>query len=62
MCFEPEHAGSRKRIHSDFLPPRRFIAAAMDLAVVRTAHRHRELIARLATERSRLRKPQMMRI
>jgi hypothetical protein len=51
-----------KRIDCSLLPPRQFIAAAMDLAVVRTAQRHRELIAHLATERSRLRKTQMMRI
>src|SRR6516164_3831398 len=34
----------------------------MNLTVMRPAQRHREFIARLATERSRLRKTQMMRI
>src|SRR5215467_8468538 len=34
----------------------------MDLAMVSTAQRYRELIAYLATERTRLRKTQMMRI
>src|SRR5437588_9098954 len=34
----------------------------MDFAMVSPAQRHRELIAHLATERTRLRKTQMMRI
>ncbi len=34
----------------------------MDLAVVRATERHRELVAHLATERTRLREAQMMRI
>ena len=57
MCFKPKRAGSRKRIYSGLSPPRSFITAAMDLTVVRAAERHRELVAYLATERSRLREP-----
>jgi hypothetical protein len=34
----------------------------MDLTMMSPAQRHREFIARLATERTRLRKKQMMRI
>jgi hypothetical protein len=37
MGFKPKRACGRKWIHSDFLPPRRFIAAAMDLSVMGAA-------------------------
>jgi len=47
---------------SRFLSPRRLIAAAMDLTVMRTTERHRELIAQLATEGTRLREAQVVRI
>jgi hypothetical protein len=35
MGFKPERAGSHKRVCSSVLPPQSFIAAAMDLAMVR---------------------------
>jgi hypothetical protein len=35
MGFKPERAGCREWIYSDISPPRSFIAAAMDLTVVR---------------------------
>jgi hypothetical protein len=60
MGFEPERAGSGKRIHSRVPPPRSFITAAMDLTVVRATERHRELVADLATERTRLREAHMV--
>jgi hypothetical protein len=60
MCFKPKRAGSRKRIYSGLSPPRSFITAAMDLTVVRATERHRELVADLATERTRLREAQMV--
>jgi hypothetical protein len=37
MGFKPERAGGRKRIYSGVPPPRSFITAAMDLAVMRAA-------------------------
>jgi hypothetical protein len=43
MGFEPEHAGSRKRIGCSLLPPRRLVAAAMDPAVVRVGDTKQEL-------------------
>jgi len=46
----------------DRLPPPAFVAGAMDRTMVDTAERHREFIARLAAERTRLRIAQVMRI
>ena len=57
MGFKPERAGSRKWIYSSVPPPQSFIAAAMDLTVMRATERHREFIAHFATERTRLREP-----
>jgi hypothetical protein len=34
MGFKPKRAGGRKRIYLGLLPPRPFIAAAMDLPVM----------------------------
>ena len=62
MRFKPEHAGGREWIYSGLSPPRPFIAAAMDLAMMRATQRHRKFVAHLATERTRLRKAQMVRI
>jgi len=62
MGFKPKHASGCKRIYSGVFPPRTFIAAMMDLTVMRAAQRHRELITHLATERTRLRQAKMMRI
>jgi hypothetical protein len=56
MSFKPERTGSRKRIYSCVPPPRSFIATAMDLTVVCPTQRHGELVADLASERTRLRK------
>jgi len=60
MSFKPERAGSRKRIYSRVPPPRFFIATAMELTVMRATQRHRELVADLASERTRLREAQMV--
>jgi hypothetical protein len=62
MGFKPECASSQKWLCSSVLPPQSFIAAAMDLAMVRATERHRKLVTHLATERTKLREPQMMRI
>jgi hypothetical protein len=60
MGLKPKCAGSRKRIYSGLPPPQSFIAAVMDLTVMRATERHREFIAHFATERPRLREPQMV--
>jgi hypothetical protein len=62
MRFQPERAGSRKRIYSPVLPPRSFTSAVMNLSVMRSTERHRKFVAHLTTERTPLRKAQMMRI
>jgi len=59
---KPQRACGDKRLYADVPPPRCFIAAAVDLSVMRAAYRHRELIAHLATERTGLHKTQMVRI
>jgi hypothetical protein len=35
MGFKPEHAGGRKRIYSIVPPPRSFVAATMNVTVMR---------------------------
>ena len=50
MGFKPECAGSHKWVCSSVLPPQSFIAAAMDLAMVRATERHRKLVTHRATE------------
>jgi hypothetical protein len=62
MSCKPKRAGGGKRIYSGASPPRSFITAAMDLTVMRATERHGKLVAHLATERTPLRKAQMMRI
>jgi hypothetical protein len=48
MRFEPQRTGRNCRIKTGFLPPRRFIAIAMNLAMVPSTQRDSELIADLA--------------
>jgi hypothetical protein len=55
MRFKPERTGGRNWVCSAVLPPQSFIAAAMDLPVMCSAQRHRELVTDLATKRTRLR-------
>jgi hypothetical protein len=62
MGFKPECARSRKRIYPSVPPPRSFLPAAMNLTMMRPAQGHRELIAHLPTERTRLRKAQVVGI
>ena len=51
-----------ERLNVEALPPGQFIARLMQLPVMTAAERDSELIADLHAERSRLGKPQMMRI
>jgi hypothetical protein len=54
--------GGFQRIDFESFPPCNLIAGLMQLPMVPTAKRHREFIADLKTDGSRLSKPQMMRI
>jgi hypothetical protein len=58
----PERLGNTEGIDAGCLPPSLLVADAMDFAVVHPAERDRELIARLASERPRLRVAQVMRV
>jgi hypothetical protein len=58
----PETSRNFQGIHSVTIPPRAFIAGLVQLPVMSTAQRHRELITHLETDGSRLRKPQVMGI
>ena len=58
--FEPQLTGREGRVDSSLVPPRRFIAMTMQLAVMATAERHGELVADLAAERPALGKAQVM--
>src|SRR5947207_1322620 len=49
-CLCPQGRRDGKRIETELIPPFRFIATAVDLPMVGTAERHRELIAHLASE------------
>ena len=62
MRLEPERAGGSGRIDAGPLPPGRFVATAMHLAMMAAAERHGELVAHLAAKRRMLGKAQMMRI
>ncbi len=50
MGVQPQYAGREGRINSDALPPRGFIAATMDLAMVSAAQWNGVLIADLSAE------------
>jgi hypothetical protein len=50
------------RVDTKSVPPFGFIANAVDLAMVNTAERHRELVAHFAAERARLRRAKVMGI
>ena len=62
MGFEPQRPGRARRIESEFPPPSGFITMTMELAMMCPAERHRELVADLAPERTRLREAQMVGI
>ena len=62
MGFEPQHAGSCDGIKSEIAPPRRFIAAAVNLAVLSPTQRDDELIADLASKGAALGKSQVVSI
>ena len=62
MRFFPECPRGFQRIDFRAFPPGKFIAGLVQLSMMPTAKRYGELIAHLETNRSRLRKPQVMGI
>ena len=60
--LRPQSRCDGERIETELVPPFRFIATAVDLPMVSTAERHRELIAHLAAERPGLGESKMMGI
>ena len=60
MCFKPKDASRRARIDPGPLPPGRFIAATMHLAMMPSTEWNDELIADLAPECRWLGKAQVM--
>jgi hypothetical protein len=58
----PQLTGDLDWIDAGHLPPSSFVAGAMDGAMMDTAERHGEFIARLAAERARLQVAKVMRI
>ena len=62
MALQPQHPGLGEGIDACFAPPSRFIAMAMQFAVMAAAERDGELVADLAAERPALGKAQMMGI
>jgi hypothetical protein len=60
MSFLPNRTGNLEWIDAPLLPPLSFVACGVNLVVVDGAERHRELIAYLEIEASRLRVADMM--
>jgi hypothetical protein len=56
----PKHPRRGDGINSPPLPPHDFVSGAMDVAVMGSAQRHRELVADLSPHRAGLGEPQMM--
>jgi hypothetical protein len=62
MRLEPQLPSLDHRIDSHLQPPHRFVAAAMNLAMVSSTQRYGEFVADLAAECWALRKPQVVGI
>jgi hypothetical protein len=58
----PKFSRDPERIDWVLCPPRRFVAAHVEFAVVNAAEGHREFVTDLAPERGRLGETNMMRI
>ena len=58
----PQLLGDWQGIDFQILPPDHFIASLMQLPMMAAAERYGEFVADFETQRSRLRKPQVMRI
>jgi hypothetical protein len=62
MRLFPKRPGDRQRLDLEVCPPGHLVARLMQLPVMSTAERDRELIADFEPNGSRLGKAQMMRI
>jgi hypothetical protein len=62
MAFQPQGTSGKGRVDAGLSPPCRFIATAVNLAMMATTQGHSELIADFAAKRLWLRKPQMMSV
>jgi hypothetical protein len=62
MRLLPQSFGNLECVDVEILPPGHFIARLMQLSVMTTAKRHRELIADFHPDRPGLREPQVMRV
>jgi hypothetical protein len=62
MRLQPKDASRGRRFNAGLLPPRGFIPAAMDLAMMTPTEGHSELVTDLAAQYRRLGKSQMVRI
>jgi len=62
MRPQPQYAGGDGRIHASNPPPCGLIAAVVNLAMMPSTQRHRELVADLASQRPALGKSQVMGI
>ena len=62
MALFPKSFGDRERVDVERLPPPHLIAGLMQLAMMTATERYSELVADFETQRSRLGKPQVMRI
>ena len=62
MRPQPNHAGGDGRMHPSISPPCSLIAAVVNLAMMPSTQRHRELVADLAPQRPALGKSQVMGI
>ena len=58
----PQSSGNGERIKLDRFPPCRFVAPAMEHAMVSAAKRYHELVTDPAAQRARLGKSQMVRV
>ena len=62
MRLLPQSLGDRQGIDFEISPPGHFIAGLMQLAMMAATEGYGEFVADFEAERSRLRKPQVMRI
>ena len=60
--FFPELASNLDRVDPHIVPPRRFVAAVVDLTVMFAAERNRKFVADLSAECAHLGETEMMRI
>jgi len=60
--LHPKRVCDLERIDAPSPPPHLFVASLVQLPMMTTTERHSELIAHFETDRSLLRKTQMMRI